>query len=83
MTKLSLTYPKIAQHYQKHCLILAYTMCPNNFKPHAMFDNILQNIFIFPLNSTLQAIDKNFYDFFVISQMLSRFGNEWVKTNVI
>jgi hypothetical protein len=54
-------------------------MCPNNFKPHAMFDNILQNILIFPLNFTFQAIDKNFYEFFVISQMLSIFGNEWVK----
>ncbi len=40
-------------------------MCPNNFKPHAMSNNILPNILIFLLNFTLQAIiDKNFYDFF-------------------
>jgi len=45
-----------------------------------MSNNILQNILIVPLNFILQAIiNKIFYEFFVISQMLSIFGNEWVK----
>jgi hypothetical protein len=39
-----------------------------------------KNILIFPLNFILQKIiDKNIYEIFVIFQMLSMFGNEWVK----
>jgi hypothetical protein len=55
-------------------------MCPNNFKPCAMFDINIENIIISLLNFTPQTIvDKYFYEIFVIFQMPSIFGNEWVK----
>jgi hypothetical protein len=55
-------------------------MCPNNFKPCAMFDINIEKIIIFPLNFIPQTIvDKYFKEIFVIFQMPSIFGNEWVK----
>ncbi len=45
-----------------------------------MFDINIENIIISLLNFTPQTIvDKYFYEIFVIFQMPSIFGNEWVK----